>query len=290
MQTKMQLTKSLTLESEQAIDFLKKISELLKNQRRHFDDAVVTHCIRLISDYVEESTRDASTVQQGTAGQTVVYAHVYTAGSAGSVSFSSVENPSPAGLIWTSALYRDTNCNGTLDAADALLAASVTVTAGQQVCLLDKVATPAGASNGVKDITTLTATEILSVPTLTPTTQTHEVTNTDTTTVSASSFTLLKEVRKLAACPADVAGSVSNTAAPLSNIKLNDSVPAFTQVKSALCLSIPSQGAWTCGITKLALDVTSGPLVWTMTDTATVHKGLQPLDSGTVSFCVQVQR
>jgi DNA polymerase/3'-5' exonuclease PolX len=64
MQTKMQLTKSLTLESEQAIDFLKKISELLKNQRRHFDDAVVTHCIRLINDYVDENARDAAPGQQ----------------------------------------------------------------------------------------------------------------------------------------------------------------------------------------------------------------------------------
>jgi hypothetical protein len=62
-QTKMQLAKSLTLESEQTIDFLKKNSELLKNQRRHFDDAVVTHCIRLINDYAEESTRGPAPVQ-----------------------------------------------------------------------------------------------------------------------------------------------------------------------------------------------------------------------------------
>lgn len=68
MQTKMQFTKSLTQESEQAIDFLKKISELLKSQRRHFDDAVVTHCIRLISDYVDENASDAASGQQGTAG------------------------------------------------------------------------------------------------------------------------------------------------------------------------------------------------------------------------------
>jgi hypothetical protein len=68
MQTKMQLAKSLTLESEQTVNFLKKISELLKSQRRHFDDAVVTHCIRLINDYVEENVLDTAPVQQGTAG------------------------------------------------------------------------------------------------------------------------------------------------------------------------------------------------------------------------------
>jgi uncharacterized repeat protein (TIGR01451 family) len=262
------------------------------------------------------STLISDGVQQGTAGQTVVYAHVYTAGSAGNVSFGSADSPSPAGLIWTSALYRDTNCNGTLDAADTLLTAPVTVVAGQQVCLLDKIATPAGAPNGVKDITTLTATEIWSVPTLTPATQTHVLTNTDITTVGASGFTLLKEVRKLALCPIDAAGSIgnttapysiigssaapgdaleyrltytNNTAAPLSSIKLNDAVPAFTQFKSALCLSLPAQGVSSCVITKPALDATSGVLVWTMTDAATVPKGLQHLDSGTVSFCVQVQ-
>jgi hypothetical protein len=57
MQTKMNPPKSLATESEQAIDFLTRISEALKQQRRHFDDAVVTHCIRLINDYVEESVR-----------------------------------------------------------------------------------------------------------------------------------------------------------------------------------------------------------------------------------------
>lgn len=262
------------------------------------------------------STLTSDGVQQGIAGQAVVYAHVYTAGSAGSVSFSSADNPSPAGFLWTSALYRDTNCNGTLDAADTLLTAPVTVTAGQQVCLLDKVATPAGAPNGAKDITTLTATEIWSVSTLTPASQSRALTNTDITTVGASGFTLLKEVRKLAYCPIDVAGSVgntttlystvgssaapgdaleyrltytNNTAAPLSSVKLNDAVPAFTQFKSALCLSLPAQGVSSCSITKPALDATSGAIVWTMTDASTAPKGLQPLDSGTVSFCVQVQ-
>jgi hypothetical protein len=58
MQTKMRISKSLTSESDHAIDFLVKISELLRIQRRHFDDAVVTHCIRLIKDYVEDNVRE----------------------------------------------------------------------------------------------------------------------------------------------------------------------------------------------------------------------------------------
>jgi hypothetical protein len=61
MQTKVNIPRSLAFESEQAIGFLMRISELLKHQRRHFDDAVVTHCIRLVQDYVEENIRDTPT-------------------------------------------------------------------------------------------------------------------------------------------------------------------------------------------------------------------------------------
>jgi hypothetical protein len=60
IQAKSTVPKTLAAESEQAINFLTSISDLLKQQRRHFDDAVVTHCIRLISDYVEEKSQENS--------------------------------------------------------------------------------------------------------------------------------------------------------------------------------------------------------------------------------------
>jgi hypothetical protein len=56
--TKATIPKTLAAESEQTIRFLTVISDMLKHQRRHFDDAVVTHCIRLIHDYVDERNRD----------------------------------------------------------------------------------------------------------------------------------------------------------------------------------------------------------------------------------------
>jgi hypothetical protein len=59
MQTKLNQPKDLTPESEAAIAFLTKVSEALKQQRRHFDDAVVTHCIRLVNDYAEEDALGA---------------------------------------------------------------------------------------------------------------------------------------------------------------------------------------------------------------------------------------
>jgi hypothetical protein len=60
MQTKVNILRSLALESEQSIGFLMRISELLKHQHRHFDDAVVTHCIRLVQDYVDDNVRDTT--------------------------------------------------------------------------------------------------------------------------------------------------------------------------------------------------------------------------------------
>jgi len=56
-QTKATPSKTLAEESEQAIKFLTTISDQLKQQRRHFDDAVVTHCVRLINDYVDEQCK-----------------------------------------------------------------------------------------------------------------------------------------------------------------------------------------------------------------------------------------
>ena len=58
VQTKTTFLKTLAVETEQAIRLLTTISDQLKLRRRHFDDAVVTHCIRLINDHVDEVSKD----------------------------------------------------------------------------------------------------------------------------------------------------------------------------------------------------------------------------------------
>jgi hypothetical protein len=65
MQTKAGIPRSIVVESQQAIATLTRISELLKHQRRHFDDAVVTHCMRLINDYVQENLREIPSEEDG---------------------------------------------------------------------------------------------------------------------------------------------------------------------------------------------------------------------------------
>ncbi len=275
-----------------------------------------THYTGVVLGDAPQSTFTTDGAQQTTAGQSVAYAHVYVAGSAGSVTFSTTELPSPAGLIWSSVLYLDANCNGTLESPDSVIAGPLNVTAGQRVCILDKVNTPAGASEGAKNITTVTASETWTVPTLTPGSQIHVLRNTDTTTVSVAGLTLLKEFRKLSACPADAAGSIANTtpysssgsakpgdfleyrlrysnntAEPLTGIKVYDAVPVYTKYLRGQCLTLPNAGISACAVTQQpAAGAGNGSIVWTLTDASGAPVGLQPLDSGTVSFCLQVQQ
>ena len=54
-------------------------------------------------------------------------------------------------------LYRDSNCSASLDTAEALVATPITVTAGQQVCLIVKQFVPAGIALGASNIATVTA-------------------------------------------------------------------------------------------------------------------------------------
>lgn len=56
---KVRVSKPLSKESQQATEYLSRVSDLLKLQHRHFDDAVVSHSIRLAREYAEARIRDA---------------------------------------------------------------------------------------------------------------------------------------------------------------------------------------------------------------------------------------
>jgi len=65
---KVRASKPLSKESQQAVEYLSRVSELLKLLHRHFDDAVVTHSIRLAREYAETRIRDAVAGTQGLVG------------------------------------------------------------------------------------------------------------------------------------------------------------------------------------------------------------------------------
>jgi uncharacterized repeat protein (TIGR01451 family) len=261
------------------------------------------------------STLTSDGAQQTSAGQTVTYAHIYTAGSAGSVTFTTASNSTPLGQPWASTLHLDANCSGTLDAGDTALSTALSVTAGQQVCVINRVFAPAGVGSGAQDITVLSATQTWSTATLTPTSQSSTLKNTDVTRISSVGLNLIKEVRQLSSCPTTAASSQAlttpygatssakpgdaleyrlrysnNSAAPINSVKLYDAIPAYTQFKSAFCLSTPTQGIGGCAVTQQpGLNATTGSIAWTLTDTPGPYGGLQPSDSGSVGFCITVQ-
>ena len=88
----------------------------------------------------------------------VVHPHVFTANSNGTVSFSiTAETADPATLDWNNQLLVDTNCDGTLDGGDVVYSTALPLTAGEQVCLLVKVLSPANGSAGATDTLTVSS-------------------------------------------------------------------------------------------------------------------------------------
>ena len=83
------------------------------------------------------------------AGGNVFYAHKFTAQSTGSVSFSTTTSGNiTAG--WSSILYQDSDCSGELNGEEANtpIGNAITTTAGQNICLINKVYAPTNVNNG----------------------------------------------------------------------------------------------------------------------------------------------
>src|SRR5258708_18109325 len=95
---------------------------------------------------------------QGVApGGVALYAHRITAGSAGTVQFGAAQTPSPGLPGWGASLVLDANCNGAIDPGETAVPASIAVTAGQTVCLVERVSAPAAAPPGATELCALSA-------------------------------------------------------------------------------------------------------------------------------------
>ncbi|MFM9426035.1 putative repeat protein (TIGR01451 family) [Variovorax sp. GrIS 2.14] len=259
---------------------------------------------------VDANTFAADGVKTGLPGNTVVYAHTFTARTGGVVSFSiasSVATPALNG--WNEKVLTDVGCTGTLQAGAAVLyppAAPMTVVAGQQVCIVMQEFIPATAQNGYIDTVTVQAgfTFTNAAPALSASYQV-----TDVTTVSSAALDLKKEVRNVT--QAGVFGInnqaksgetleyrityTNNAAAPISTLAINDTTPAYSSFVSALAGSTPSTLTACMKTTPAnplpAATVTcptaqatggTGPLDWKFTGS------LAPGGTGTVLFQVKV--
>ncbi len=210
-------------------------------------------------------------------GNTVLYAHALVAGSGGQVTFSLAGSATPAAPAWTQVLYQDSNCNGALDGGEPQIGGSLTVSAGQKVCLIVKVLVPAGAAAGAQSSVSLSAAFLYTnaSPALTAT-----LAASDVTTVGApGALSLAKLVSNLtqggpaatavSANPGDTLQytltATNNGAQSLATLVINDATPAFTTFVSAACPATLPAGISACSVSTQPAVGAGGALQWTFT-------------------------
>ena len=226
-----------------------------------------------------------------TPGSSVAYPHTFTAGLAGTVTFTTASAQSPAVPGWTQVVYRDANCNGVLDGAESAspIGAGLPLAAGDSLCIVVIDNVPAAAPYGAVNVISVTATF----------NGTLTYTRTDTTTVAGAGgagLTLAKSVRNVTlggapgtantARPNDVLEyTVTYTnggAGPLNSIVITDATPAFTTFQSATCTAPLPASLTACSATTQPSVGGTGSIAWTLTGS------LAPAASGTVVFTVRV--
>ncbi|QOF77549.1 beta strand repeat-containing protein [Variovorax sp. 38R] len=200
---------------------------------------------------VDPSTFATSGAKTGQPGNTVTYAHTFVAGTGGSVVFAisaSTSTPTLAG--WAEKIFADPTCSGGLQPGAVTLyppSASITVTAGQTVCVIVQEFIPAtaqpGYSNDAKVQANFTLTNSLPAPQLSAT-----YTLDDITTVSTSALELKKEVRNVTQGATTFTINnqaksgetleyrvtyTNNGTTPIGNLTVNDATPAYTTFVSS---------------------------------------------------------
>jgi uncharacterized repeat protein (TIGR01451 family) len=226
-------------------------------------------------------------------GATYFYPHSYTAGSSGLLTFSVSSLAAPSLVGWNEVLYLDPNCSGVSSGAMTPLGGPITVVAGQKICVLVKEFVPAAAPLNAQNVITLNANLVYSgssapLPNLQK--------RIDITIVGSQGgqLQLLKQVRNVTLV---MPFSTNNTAqpghtlqyqvslsnlgiSPLSNLVVDDSIPAFTNFVSAACpLTLPV-GLTGCSITVMPSVGGRGSVQWSFTGT------LNPGSATNVSFMV----
>jgi|GEM_PF-4354261 len=152
-------------------------------------------------------------------GQVVFYPHRYTAGTVGTVTFSTSGLDTPTGLPWSHVIYRDTDCSGALNGVEAngAFTGSLAVVAGDEICLIGQVIAPSSAPFNSQYLLTLTADFTYTGETPDGLTAQHVVN--DLTTLAVVGLTLDKRVENL-----DTGGGAVTSNAALPNQRLRYTV------------------------------------------------------------------
>jgi uncharacterized repeat protein (TIGR01451 family) len=249
------------------------------------------------------ATLTPNNVGQVAPGGTVVYAHTLTNTgnqSCGAYTLTATVPGSDATLGWTTSIYLDVNGNGQIDTGDTLVTGPLPgpLAAGATQKLLVRVFAPGGASAGATDLTTVTATFTDPAPNCgTPTA-------TDLTTVITGQIRVIKTQAADIACDGTADSAFSATAlslkpgqcivyritatnegtSPVTNIAINDAVPAYTSLTGATQPPALTQ----C----VSTGVSGTALVYAQTATAvscgSAANTVTPSGTATLTFAVRI--
>ena len=243
-------------------------------------------------------------------GGSVVYPHTLTntGGQICQGPYSITASSSGAGAGWTTAIYLDVNQDGQIDAGDTLVTGDQPgpLNVGATQKLLVRVFAPGGATPGSADTVTVNVT--FSPPAGT-TACTGQLTATDITTVITGQIRLVKSQAKDVACDGGDQASLSGAAlqakpgecllyrvvatnegvAPVTNLSINDAVPAYTTLVTA-----PAAVAGSCA--QNGMSAGSGSFAFTISGSgsgvrcASDANGntLSPGGTATMTFTVKI--
>lgn len=234
---------------------------------------------------VPDNRFDTDGTRSALAGTVLFYPHTFVAGSGGEMALSIAASAQPDTTGWSVVLYRDSNCDGALQAGEPQLAPALTVSAGETVCVLAKVFVPAQAPYDARHVLELSAnfTYTNASPELAST-----LTRTDRTTVGGedAGLKLTKLVDKPAAKPGDTLTytiTYANTGREaIQSLRIHDVTPSYTAFVSATCGALPPDFT-ACAVAVQPAVNESGNIAWDFTGP------LAPGSSGTVSFSVTLQ-
>lgn len=235
---------------------------------------------------VPVNTFQADGSQQALPNTALFYAHTFSPGTAGQVTFTIASTSTPSSVSFTHVLYQDTSCSGVMNASDPIIPGAITTVAGTNLCILMKVTVPLGTPMNSSDAAVITASFSYTNanPTLTATYTVKDLTTVGTPTNSG--LRLEKTVDKAAALPgANLTYTLTYTndsSGAISNLIINDSTPAYTTFVSATCGAPLPASLTACSFTVPSAGQT-GNIQWTFTGT------LNPSQTGTVSFVVKIQ-
>ncbi|WP_318459256.1 GEVED domain-containing protein [Photobacterium leiognathi] len=254
---------------------------------------------------VREPRMEPDNFSEATPGSVVFFPHKFTAATSGNVNFNIINpNTSPTNTAWSTVLYHDVDCDGTLNGVEAQVVNPVAVSGNNTICLLSKVTVPANATLNAHYHYDIEANMVFADSAGTGHGITRVVLDKDTVRAifsGSGELRLEKTVRNVTqngsavtsneGRPGDVLEYVvtfTNVGiSPISDVKIFDSTPEFTELSQAVqcndgtvpaplgCSIVTSDGVNSAGY--------EGNIRWEM------NGPLAAGDSGTVIYRVVIQ-